>query len=63
MSVDRDSKTATVGAGALLGRVYYELSAHNLTLPGGSCASVGVAGLLVLGGKSGPSGHIPYVRS
>jgi FAD/FMN-containing dehydrogenase len=41
---------ATVGAGARLGEVYDSLNAHHLTIPAGSCPSVGIAGLTLGGG-------------
>jgi FAD/FMN-containing dehydrogenase len=41
---------ATVGAGARLGEVYEALQEHNLTIPGGTCPPVGVAGLTLGGG-------------
>jgi FAD/FMN-containing dehydrogenase len=41
---------ATIGAGALLGEVYDSLNEHDLTLPAGSCPSVGIAGLTLGGG-------------
>ncbi|WEH41032.1 FAD-binding oxidoreductase [Streptomyces sp. AM 2-1-1] len=45
--VDRDG---TIGAGARLGDVYRGLGAHGLTIPGGSCATVGISGLTLGGG-------------
>jgi FAD/FMN-containing dehydrogenase len=41
---------ATVGAGARLGEVYEALQALDLTIPGGTCPPVGVAGLTLGGG-------------
>ena len=41
---------ATVGAGARLGQVYDILGDAGLTIPGGTCPSVGVAGLTLGGG-------------
>jgi FAD/FMN-containing dehydrogenase len=41
---------ATVGAGARLGEVYEALQKHDLTIPGGTCPPVGVAGLTLGGG-------------
>jgi FAD/FMN-containing dehydrogenase len=41
---------ADVGAGARLGEVYLGLAGAGLTIPGGSCPSVGVAGLTLGGG-------------
>ncbi|MGW0854102.1 FAD-binding protein [Streptomyces sp. NPDC002690] len=40
----------TVGAGARLGDIYRSLGAHGLTVPGGSCATVGISGLTLGGG-------------
>ncbi|MGF1431142.1 FAD-binding oxidoreductase [Kitasatospora sp. LaBMicrA B282] len=48
--------TATVGAGARLIDVYDGLAAQQLTVPAGSCPSVGVAGL-ALGGGVGVTGR------
>src|SRR4029453_14216142 len=44
-SVSVAGDVATVGAGARLGQVYESLQGHGLTIPGGTCPSVGVAGL------------------
>ena len=41
---------ATVGAGAELIHVYATLAAHGVTVPGGSCPTVGIAGLALGGG-------------
>jgi FAD/FMN-containing dehydrogenase len=41
---------ATIGAGARLGDVYRSLNEHDLTIPAGSCPSVGIAGLTLGGG-------------
>jgi FAD/FMN-containing dehydrogenase len=41
---------ATIGAGARLGDVYRSLNEHGLTIPAGSCPSVGIAGLTLGGG-------------
>jgi FAD/FMN-containing dehydrogenase len=49
-SVSVAGDIATVGAGALLGQVYETLQDHGLTIPGGTCPSVGVAGLTLGGG-------------
>lgn len=50
ISVDARNRTATIGAGAQLIDVYAALSAHQLTVPAGSCPSVGVAGHALGGG-------------
>lgn len=54
--------TATVGAGARLGEVYEALGEHDVTVPGGTCPAVGVAGL-VLGGGLGILGRTHGVTS
>lgn len=41
---------ATIGAGARLGQVYASLGQYQQSIPAGSCASVGIAGLLTGGG-------------
>jgi len=41
---------ATVGAGATLLPVYTSLAQHGVTIPGGSCPTVGIAGLALGGG-------------
>src|SRR5918998_5975055 len=43
-SVSVSGDVATVGAGARLGHVYDALQEHGLTIPGGTCPTVGVAG-------------------
>jgi FAD/FMN-containing dehydrogenase len=42
--------TATVGAGANLVSMYAELAAKGVTVPGGTCPTVGIAGLALGGG-------------
>jgi FAD/FMN-containing dehydrogenase len=49
-SVTVAGSVATVGAGARLGEVYEALQEHDLTIPGGTCPPVGVAGLTLGGG-------------
>ena len=44
------AKTAVIGAGAQLIDVYSKLFAHGVTIPAGSCATVGIAGLALGGG-------------
>jgi FAD/FMN-containing dehydrogenase len=53
-AVSLSGDVATIGAGARLGDVYDSLSEHDLTIPAGSCPSVGIAGL-TLGGGLGSS--------
>jgi FAD/FMN-containing dehydrogenase len=48
--VDQRNRTTTVGAGSQLIDVYAALAAHGLTVPAGSCPSVGVAGHALGGG-------------
>ena len=48
--VDAHNRTATVGAGSQLIDVYAALAAHGLTIPAGSCPSVGIAGHALGGG-------------
>jgi FAD/FMN-containing dehydrogenase len=51
VTVAPDGKTATIGAGAQLGQVYEHLwNARQVTIPAGSCATVGIAGLTLGGG-------------
>jgi FAD/FMN-containing dehydrogenase len=54
--VDVHNRTATIGAGAQLIDVYTALAAHGLTIPAGSCPSVGIAGH-ALGGGMGLAGR------
>ncbi len=42
--------TAVIGAGAKLIDVYRSLAAHGVTVPGGSCPTVGISGLALGGG-------------
>jgi FAD/FMN-containing dehydrogenase len=49
-SVSLSNGIASIGAGARLGEVYSALGASGVTIPGGSCPSVGVAGLTLGGG-------------
>jgi FAD/FMN-containing dehydrogenase len=50
VQVDRPARTATVGAGSQLIDVYGALAAHGMTIPAGSCPSVGIAGHALGGG-------------
>ncbi|MER7727812.1 FAD-binding oxidoreductase [Streptomyces sp. NPDC096323] len=49
-SLDRVERDGTIGAGARLLGVYQGLAAHGLTIPGGSCPTVGISGLTLGGG-------------
>jgi hypothetical protein len=50
ISVNKRAKTATIQAGAQLIDIYAGLAAQGATVPGGSCPSVGVAGVTLGGG-------------
>jgi FAD/FMN-containing dehydrogenase len=52
IGLERHGTRAVIGAGAQLGDVYARLAARGVTVPAGSCPSVGVGGL-VLGGGMG----------
>jgi FAD binding domain-containing protein/berberine-like enzyme len=54
--VDTHKRTATIGAGTQLIDVYAALAAHGVTIPAGSCPSVGIAGH-ALGGGMGLAGR------
>jgi FAD binding domain/Berberine and berberine like len=56
ITVNAASGTVGIGAGARLMDVYRELAARGVTIPAGSCPSVGIAGL-VLGGGVGFAGR------
>jgi FAD/FMN-containing dehydrogenase len=56
--VDPGTHTATIGAGAQLIDVYSSLAAAGRTLPGGSCPSVGIAGVTLGGGFGLASRHL-----
>lgn len=47
---DRRHGTALIGAGMSLAKLYEALWPHRVTVPGGSCPTVGVAGLALGGG-------------
>lgn len=57
VTVDAATGTARVGAGTRLIDLYNELAAHGRAVPGGSCPTVGVAGL-ALGGGVGVVGRL-----
>lgn len=48
--VDADAGVARIGAGAQLIDVYAGLARHGVTIPAGSCPSVGISGLTLGGG-------------
>lgn len=50
VSVEPGMQLATVGAGAQLIDIYSQLGSSGLLLPGGSCPTVGIAGLALGGG-------------
>ncbi|WP_160165827.1 FAD-binding oxidoreductase [Actinoplanes sp. OR16] len=50
ISYDWGSRTAAIGGGALLGRVYDRLGAAGRSIPSGSCGSVGISGITLGGG-------------
>ncbi|MFE6775923.1 FAD-binding oxidoreductase [Streptomyces sp. NPDC057702] len=49
-SIRTGAGTATIGAGAKLIDVYADLGAHGVTIPAGSCPTVGISGLTLGGG-------------
>ena len=64
ISVNVGKRTATIGAGSQLVDVYAALAAHGLTIPAGSCPSVGIAGHALGGGMASPvasSGSPPTI--
>jgi FAD/FMN-containing dehydrogenase len=56
ISIDTRKRTAAIGAGSQLIDVYSALAARGLTIPAGSCPSVGIAGH-ALGGGMGLAGR------
>ncbi|MEA2147581.1 MAG: hypothetical protein QOG59_3168 [Solirubrobacteraceae bacterium] len=50
ITVDKPGGTATIGAGAQLVDINAKLDSAGVTLPGGSCPSVGIAGVTLGGG-------------
>lgn len=50
ISVDSQSGTGHIGAGAKLGQIYEALSRHGMAIPAGTCLTVGVAGVTTGGG-------------
>ncbi len=57
VKVDAKAGTVTAGSGTLLIDFYNELAAHGRAVPGGSCPTVGIAGL-ALGGGVGVIGRL-----
>ncbi|HKJ35550.1 MAG TPA: FAD-binding oxidoreductase [Solirubrobacterales bacterium] len=51
LKVDSGSGTAVVGAGMPLASMYTRLAAKGMTVPGGTCPTVGISGLALGGGE------------
>lgn len=51
ITVDEGARTAVVGAGTKLIDLYAAMGPRNLAIPGGTCPSVGIAGLALGGGQ------------
>jgi hypothetical protein len=58
ISVDRQAGTATVGAGVQLIDLYSHLAQSGVTVPGGTCPSVGIAGVTLGGGFGLAARHL-----
>ncbi len=58
VTVDAQAGTATVGAGAQLIDLYARLAQSSVTVPGGSCPSVGIAGVTLGGGFGLAARHL-----
>jgi FAD/FMN-containing dehydrogenase len=58
ISVDAHAGTATVGAGVQLIDLYSRLAQSGVTIPGGSCPSVGIAGVTLGGGFGLAARHL-----
>jgi len=56
VTADTAAKRATIGSGASLMQVANALAPHGLVVPGGTCATVGIAGL-TMGGGQGVTGR------
>jgi hypothetical protein len=50
VSINAAASTAVLGSGLNLGQVYVHLDDHGFTLPGGTCATVGLGGITLGGG-------------
>jgi FAD/FMN-containing dehydrogenase len=50
VAYDAASRTATIGGGARLADIYASLARHGVSVPAGSCATVGIGGLALGGG-------------
>jgi FAD/FMN-containing dehydrogenase len=58
VNLDKTAGTATVGAGAQLIDIYSALASHGVTVPGGTCPSMGIAGVTLGGGFGLASRHL-----
>jgi FAD/FMN-containing dehydrogenase len=58
VNFDKTAGTATIGAGVQIIDAYFELGQHGVTLPAGSCPSVGVSGVTLGGGFGLASRHL-----
>ena len=58
ITVDNHAGTATVGAGTQLIDLYSRLARSGVTVPGGSCPSVGIAGVTLGGGFGLAARHL-----
>ena len=58
ITVDQHAGTATVGAGTQLIDLYSRLAQSDVTVPGGSCPSVGIAGVTLGGGFGLAARHL-----
>ena len=50
VSYDPQTQLATIGGGAVLGRITEELDKHSVTFPHGTCPQVGIGGHATIGG-------------
>jgi FAD/FMN-containing dehydrogenase len=58
ITIDANAGTTTVGAGVQLIDLYSRLAQSGLTVPGGSCPSVGIAGVTLGGGFGLAARHL-----